>query len=115
MAHYNIFREQLATRYTAFGYALWDPRPSPGRLYSPVEIGDVGYVREGKFYRLCNALLPAEDPSHDLFGVPENHEQLIPSRRCPEHNAPTTTLGAGHYYSTGINIMPAEPDFKASG
>ncbi|KAI0295930.1 hypothetical protein BC826DRAFT_1006275 [Russula brevipes] len=55
MAHYDIFREQLVVKYPAYGHALWEP--NPGRLYSPLEVGDVGYVREGKFHRLFfNAL-----------------------------------------------------------
>ena len=108
MAHYNIFREQLAITYPAYGYALWEPGPSSGRLYRPVEVGDVGYVREGKFHRLFNALLPADDPSH-LFGVPEDYEQLIP--RCPDIHIDHGTLGPSHYYSTGINV-PAEADYN---
>ncbi|KAH8991260.1 hypothetical protein EDB92DRAFT_1778594, partial [Lactarius akahatsu] len=60
--------------FPAYGHALWDP--DPGNLYPAVEVGDVGYIREGKFHRLFNVLLPAEDESHALFGVPENYEQL---------------------------------------
>ena len=69
MAHYDIFRDQLDIKYPAFGHALWEP--NPGRLYSPVEVGDVGFIREGKFHRVFNALLPADHPSHQRFGVPE--------------------------------------------
>ena len=112
MAHYNIFRDQLAIRYPAYGHAVWDPGPNPGVLYSPVEVGDVGFVREGKFHRLFNVLLPADDPSH-LFGVPDNYEQLRP--RLPEHIVPAETLGASHYYSTGIEIMLAEANIRARG
>ncbi|KAH8993659.1 hypothetical protein EDB83DRAFT_2211367, partial [Lactarius deliciosus] len=57
-----------------YGHALWDP--DPGNLYPAVEVGDVGYIHEGKFHRLFNVLLPAEDESHADFGVPENYEQL---------------------------------------
>ena len=66
MAHYDIFRDQLGIKYPAFGHALWEP--NPGRLYSPVEVGDVGFIREGKFHRLFNALLPADHPSHRRSG-----------------------------------------------
>ncbi|KAH9174158.1 hypothetical protein EDB89DRAFT_1904657 [Lactarius sanguifluus] len=76
-AHYDIFRDQLGIKYPAFGNALWEP--NPGRLYSPVEVGDVGFIREGKFHRLFNALLPADHPSHPSFGVPEHYEPLQPS------------------------------------
>ncbi len=81
MAHYDIFREQLAIKFPAYGHALWEP--SPGRFYRAAQVGDVGYIREGKFQRLFNILLPAEDPSHKYFGVPEYHEPFRPN--VPEH------------------------------
>jgi hypothetical protein len=62
MAHYDIFRHHLAMKFPAYGHALWEP--DPGNLYPAVEVGDVGYIREGKFHRLFNVLLPAEDESH---------------------------------------------------
>ena len=110
MAHYDIFRDQLAIMWPTVGHALWEPEPSP---YSPIDIGDVGFVREGKFHRLFNALRPEKDPSHGRFGVPEHYEQLIP--KCTNHIFPTGTLGANHYYSVGVNITPTESVFKASG
>ena|ERR1700748_2632923 len=109
MAHYDIFREQLAVKYPAYGHALWEP--NPGRLYSPVEVGDVGYIREGKFHRLFNALLPADHASHRRFGVPEYHEPLV---HPPEH-IDVGTLNPNHYYSYAINVGAGEPDFRASG
>jgi len=74
MAHYDIFRQQLAIKCPAYGYALWGP--NPGEHYPTVQVGDVGFIRRGKFHRLFNALLPAEHPSHQRFGVPEHHEPL---------------------------------------
>lgn len=74
MAHYDIFRHHLGIKYPAYGHALW--QPSPGDSSPPVEVGDVGFIREGRFYRLFNVLLPADDPSHENFGVPEYHQQL---------------------------------------
>ncbi|KAH9066642.1 hypothetical protein EDB87DRAFT_1539269, partial [Lactarius vividus] len=74
MTHYNTFRDQLAISHPAFGYALWEP--NPGEQYPPVEVGDVGFTRQGKFHRLFNALLPANHQSHQRFGVPELYEPL---------------------------------------
>jgi hypothetical protein len=71
--NYNIFREELATKYSTYGHALWEP--SPGGPYNAAEIGDVGFIREGGFHRLFNILLSGDDPSH-LEGVPQRHEQL---------------------------------------
>jgi hypothetical protein len=50
------FREQLAIGYPSLGHALWEP--DPGNIYEAVDVGDVGFIREGIFYRLFNALLP---------------------------------------------------------
>ncbi|KAI9439514.1 hypothetical protein H4582DRAFT_1762638, partial [Lactarius indigo] len=75
MAHYDIFRHSLAMMFPAYGHALWEP--GPGNLCpAAVAVGDVGYIRQGKFRRLFNVLLPADHPSHSNFGVPEHHEQL---------------------------------------
>ena len=61
MGDCNIFREELAIRYPDLGYALWDP--DSGGLYNSVEVGDVGFIRRGCFYRLFTALLPGDPPS----------------------------------------------------
>ena len=76
MSHlpYHIFRDTLAIKYPDCGHALW--KPSPGELYDAVEVGDVGFIRDGCFRRLFNVFLPGDHPSHQRFGVPENHQQL---------------------------------------
>ena len=100
MLQYDVFREQLGIKYPNYGYALWEP--SPGKLYDAVEVGDVGYISEGKFHRLFNALLPADHASHRKFGVPESHEPLVPN---PSDHIDTGTLGANHYCSPGITVV----------
>ena len=98
MAHYDIFRRQLAIKYPALGHALWDPNPiNPDMV---VQVGDVGFIREGRFHRLFNALLPGNDPSH-YRGVPVDHEPLVPS--LPDHIV-RGTLSANNYCSAGVNI-----------
>ena len=101
MAHYDIFRHQLAINFPAYGHALWEP--NPGLLYPAVEIGDVGFTREGRFHRLFNILLPAEDPSHENYGVPEYHEQL--TLRMRNHIIPST-LGPNHLCSARVTSQP---------
>jgi len=108
MAHYNIFREQLAIKYPEFGHALWEP--SPGQSNRPVEVGDVGFIRRGRFQRLFNALLTADDPSQEL-GVPEHHEQLMPNLR---NHIDRSSLSRNHYCSAGVRIEP-EADFNDPG
>jgi len=81
----NIFREELGTRYPNHGHALWDP--DPGGLYNSVQVGDVGFIRRGYFYRLFNALLPPRDsPSDpDTYG---DHGPVYPPKlepKVPQH------------------------------
>ena len=105
MAIYDIFREQLAIKYPEYGRALWEP--SPSNPDSPVKIGDVGFICNGRFIRLFNALRSAEDQSN----VPEYHEKLVP--RFSDHIL-NGSLDSDHYCSAGIRVEP-EPDFQASG
>ena len=100
MAQYNVFREHLGIKYPDYGHALWEP--GPGKLYGAVEVGDVGYISEGKFHRLFNALLPADHASHGNFGVPEYHEPLVP---YVSNHIDTGALGASHYCSSGITVV----------
>ena len=97
MAHYDIFRHHLGIKYPAYGHALWDP--SPGDSSSAVEVGDVGFIREGRFYRLFNALLPADDPSHENFGVPEYHQQLTLHMRT---HISSSTLSPNNFCSARV-------------
>ena len=100
MADYDIYREQLAILYPSYGHALWGPCPSnPDR---PVQVGDVGFIRRGNFHRLFNALLPADDPSHDL-GVPEYHEPLVPNLSNHIH---MDSLDSNNYCSAGVTVEP---------
>lgn len=101
MAHFDTFREQLAIAFPAFGHALWEPNPGSNPA---VEVGDVGFIRNGKFHRLFNALLPADDPSHTNsnfnFGVPAYHEQL--QLRVRNHDP--GTLSPNNFYSHGVTV-----------
>ena len=45
-------------------------------LMATPSVGDVGYIREGKFHHLFSAMLPENHLSHLRLGVPEYHEQL---------------------------------------
>ena len=94
--NYDIFREELATKYPTYGHALWEP--SPGEHYSAVEIGDVGFIREGSFHRLFNVLLPEDHPSHQ-DGVPQHHEPPVIRTRSP---VVTSTLWPNDFRSNGI-------------
>ena len=102
LAHHDIFRHHLAIKYPVYGHALWEP--SPGDSFPAVEIGDVGFTREGRFHRLFNVLLPAEDPSHENYGVPEYHEQLTLRMR---NHIIRGTLGPNNLCSDRVTSHPA--------
>ncbi|KAI9445971.1 hypothetical protein H4582DRAFT_1785351, partial [Lactarius indigo] len=81
------------------GHALWEPDPGE---YSPAQVGDVGFIRDGKFHRLFNALLPADDPSHESRGTPPYHEPL--QLRLRDH-IDRGTLSPNNFYSYGVNVV----------
>jgi hypothetical protein len=93
--NYDIFREELATKYSTYGHALWEP--SPGGSYTSVEIGDVGFIRGGRFHRLFNIPLSGDDPSHQ--GVSQHHEPLALTIRSP---IDTGTLWPNDFRSNGV-------------
>ncbi len=109
MDHLDVFREQLAATYPRFGHALWEP--SPGGQHGPVQVGDVGYIREGKFHRLFNALLSADHPSHHGIRLPEYHEPLDPN--LPGH-IDRGILKHDHYCSTGVTVETGREDYSAT-
>ena len=107
----NIFREELAIRYPAHGHALWEP--DPGGLYEAVEVGDVGFIRKGYFYRLFNALLPRDTPSDsDSFHGPRYPPQLKPKNL---RHIRKTRDNHQDFYSKNVTKQPHHSDFLASG
>jgi hypothetical protein len=110
MAQHDIFRDQLAINYPVYGHALWEP--NPGGLYHAIEVGDVGYILQGKFLRLFNALLPADHPSHEKCGVPESHEPLKPS--IADH-IDSSTLGPENLCSDGVTESASHAQTTALG
>ena len=110
MAHYNTFRERLAATYPAFGHALWEPDPEED--HNSVEIGNVGYIRQGKFHSLFNALLSADHPSHHGIPLPEHHEPLIPN---VSNHIDRGTLKPDHYCSVGVTAETERENIHAAG
>jgi hypothetical protein len=104
MADYDIFREQLSIKHSSYGHALWEP--SPAEPDNPVKVGDVGFIRKGKFHCFFNALLPADGQF-----VPEPYEKLVP--KYPKHIS-KGTLCSSHYCSHGIGVA-IEPEIYATG
>jgi hypothetical protein len=90
--HYDTYREELAKAYPGFGYALWEP--DLGEQNPFIGVGDVGFMCEGRFHRLFNALLRADHPSNGIFGIPADYESLQPNKR-PEGEKVYTSLRRG--------------------
>lgn len=90
----DIYANELL--HYRFGLPLWLPEPSPE--WGPIKLADVGYIADGKFYRLFNASLPADDPSHERLGVPDGFEQL----KDLETLAAEKVLDSGPLHSTTI-------------
>lgn len=57
------------------GHPLWGPEPSSA--FGAVRLGDVGYLDEGRFCFLFNAMRPVEDPMNTR-GVPESFRIFTP-------------------------------------
>ncbi|KAF8263058.1 hypothetical protein EI94DRAFT_1704292 [Lactarius quietus] len=110
MPHYDTFRLQLGIAHPDFGHALWDT--SSGEQYPPVEVGDVGFIRQGKFHRLFNALYSENHPCNQRFGVPEDHERLPP---VPNH-IDSGTLHPNNFCSYGVTATSGGgSDLHAAG
>ncbi|KAI0718548.1 hypothetical protein C8T65DRAFT_706737 [Cerioporus squamosus] len=68
-AAYDTYANELWS--LKHGHPLWGPEPSPA--FGEVRLGDVGYLDEGRFCFLFNAMRPAGDPVNKR-GVPENFQ-----------------------------------------
>jgi hypothetical protein len=113
MGDCNAFREELAIRYPNHGHALWDP--DPGGLYDSVRVGDVGFIRDGYFYRLFNVLHP-RDPSSD----PEthhDHDMVYPPKLQPkEPNHIRRSIEPIKYFrSKNVTKESGGPNIYATG
>ena len=106
---YNVYREELTS--LLHGHALWEPDPT--NIYQQVSVGDVGYVREGYFYRMFNVLLEWDDPSNYTLCEPEPYTRLDMG---PFVNVRDSRFSRGDYHSRYVtssretNIAAAGPD-----
>ncbi|KAH9003548.1 hypothetical protein EDB86DRAFT_2799022 [Lactarius hatsudake] len=96
MTYYDTYRDQLASLY--HGHALW--MPDPAGLYDRVQVGDVGYVKQGQFLRMFNALLPADDNAQ-VYGVPGGY---VPLNMGPFNNIRALNLSHGDYCSNTVTV-----------
>ena len=66
---------------------MWGPEPCPD--FGEINLGDVGYLRDGYFCFLFNAMRGADDPINARRGVPVGFEVFQPPEsmiiRRPNH------------------------------
>lgn len=66
---------------------MWGPEPCPD--FGEINLGDVGYLRDGFFCFLFNAMRGADDPINARRGVPVGFEVFQPPEsmiiRRPNH------------------------------
>ena len=72
-AAWDIYAQQLMP--LGHGHPLWGPEPCP--VFGEVNLGDVGYLREGHFIFLFNTMCSADDPVNLKKGVPDGFEMLV--------------------------------------
>jgi hypothetical protein len=118
MSDCNSFREELAIRYPNHGHALWEP--DPGGLYDSVEVGDVGFIRNGYFYRMFNALVPPRDPPSESTGSPDthhDHDLAYPPKLQPKtpNHIRRSTEPHQEFRSENVTKASGEPNIRASG
>lgn len=77
MTAWNVYAQQLTM--LGHGYPLW--KGTPSNCQPGVQIGDVGYLSEGEFIRLFNAMAPEDDPLNSN-GVPSNYTPFVKGDRA---------------------------------
>ncbi|RPD59331.1 hypothetical protein L226DRAFT_472836 [Lentinus tigrinus ALCF2SS1-7] len=80
-AAWDIYAKELIP--LRFGYPLWGAEPDS--RFGEVQLGDVGYLREGYFCFIFNAMSPADDPRNLHRGVPDDFEMFRPPNPVPVH------------------------------
>ncbi|KAI9060354.1 hypothetical protein FKP32DRAFT_1595433 [Trametes sanguinea] len=107
-AAWNIYAEQLeGLRY---GYPLWVPDPAP--QMQPVELGDVGWVREGEFIPIFNAFRSAQD-AQPWDATPQGFAPL--SRRGLSFIGPREKIGQTLLCSNSIKKREGSTNLGAGG
>jgi len=100
MGSCNTFREGLAITNPHLGHALWEP--DPGGLCDSVTVGHVGFIRDGCFYPLFNALSPP--PDSDSGGT--IYPPPLQPKRSPHIRS--STDNQQYFCSDNVTRVPSE-------
>ena len=82
---YEKYAEELFS--TGHGLPLWVPESLGG---TEVHVGAVGWLTQGGFRTLFNALVPAEHPLNSGMFVPPSHKPLVVDPRLIRDDAVLT-------------------------
>ncbi|EKM58873.1 uncharacterized protein PHACADRAFT_248974 [Phanerochaete carnosa HHB-10118-sp] len=92
----GIYSSSLET--LCLGHALWYPEP---HVTGEVQIGDVGFIRDGAFVRLFNLDTSAPEKKVKFWPIPfEDIEPLPPS--VLQIDSRSSPLVPDHYCSHGV-------------
>ena len=86
-AAWDIYARRLM--HLGYGHPLWGPEPC--ERFGEVRLGDVGYLQDGHFCFLFNAMCPADDPVNSQRGVPPNFVVFHPPDAVPIHRSHAIT------------------------
>ncbi|KAI0350495.1 WD40 repeat-like protein [Trametes cingulata] len=122
---WDIYARSLI--HLGHGYPLWMPDPDPGTPGGPweVEIGDVGWIRQGSFKHLLRCRNRAEDPQPHMAAVGEDYEQFAPRNlvitgpreRIAQpvlHSRSVKNIELFGGVSTNVPTLPASPSANIS-
>ncbi|TFY62032.1 hypothetical protein EVJ58_g4127 [Rhodofomes roseus] len=102
---WDVYAKQLLI--LGHGYPLWDPRPA--NCAKGVQIGDVGYIDNGAFIRIFNAMANQDDDLNAGHGVPSNYQPFIRGDRSSVVNTPDAIV-AGTLCSKTIRQLGGQID-----
>ncbi|EMD37750.1 response regulator receiver [Gelatoporia subvermispora B] len=103
----KVYAEQLFP--LGHGMPLWEPEPNGT---GEVEIGDVGYIQDGGFYRLFNATHTRDDPINLRFGCPDAFCPLVTNDRLyymRPHALSPGTLCSKSIKRAELDVQAASP------
>ncbi|RDX46028.1 YVTN repeat-like/Quino protein amine dehydrogenase [Lentinus brumalis] len=100
---WDIYAEELFP--ICYGHPLWIPEPNQRE----VEIGDVGWIQDGEFCALFNAMKPQNDPVNVDKGVPLDFKIFSPIR---PYMLTGNKITQNRVYSRSIHTRGAEGEVK---
>ncbi|TFK49030.1 hypothetical protein OE88DRAFT_456372 [Heliocybe sulcata] len=116
--YWDTYGSQLAC--LNYGRATWEADPKANGEDYAVQVGDVGYMRNGGFHRLFNILQSQEHPWNQSLGVPEGFDPLkttgkVVFARSPLKAGPLHSHSVRHISASGQITSPTGSPVSPSG